>query len=172
MATIEQIIKEAEYYLNNDVTIEQASSNLNISKRTLQLHLKKLEEISPATFRLVQEKKSGNIKEGNIKGGQTGKRKPTWTEEQALQVAMKIINEGMTYKEAEEHFHIPSSTLHDMVTKGVKDFGAATMVYAVAEANRRGMSAEQFVAEHKRTHRVSEDIARELTEEKISKRNK
>lgn len=172
MATTEEILKEAEYYLNNDVTIEQASEDLHISKRTLQLHLKKLEEIAPATFKLVQEKKSGNIKKGTIKGGQTGKRGPTWTEEQALQVAMKIINEGMTYKEAEAYFKIPSSTLHEMVTKGVKDFGTATMVYAVAEANRRGMSADEYIREHKRTHPISEAITREITEEQISKRNK
>ena len=169
MATKEEIIKEAEYYLNNDVTIEQASSDLHISKRTLQLHLKKLEELAPETFKLVQEKKTGNIKAGTIKGGHTGKRGPTWTEEQALEVAMKIINEGMTYREAEAHFKIPSSTLHEMVTKGVKDFDTASMVYAVAEANRRGMSAQDYIEEHKRTHPLSEDISREITEERVSK---
>jgi len=149
MATKEQIIQEAEYYLNNDVTIEQASINLKISKRTLQLHLKKLEEISPETFKLVQEKKSGNIKIGTIKGGQTGKRGPTWTEEQALEIAMKIINEGLTYREAEERFNIPSSTIHDMVTNGGKNFENGTILSAVAEVNRRGISAEQFVEEQR-----------------------
>jgi hypothetical protein len=172
MATKEEIIKEAEYYLNNDVTIEQASTNLHISKRTLQLHLKKLEELAPETFKLVQEKKTGNIKAGTIKGGQTGKRGPTWTEEQALEVAMKIINEGMTYREAEAYFKIPSSTLHEMVTKGVKDFDTASMIYAVAEANRRGMSAQEYMEEHRKLHPISEDIAKEIMEEKIAKSGK
>lgn len=172
MATKEEIIKEAEYYLNNDVTIEQASSDLHISKRTLQLHLKKLEELAPETFKLVQEKKTGNIKAGTIKGGHTGKRGPTWTEEQALEVAMKIINDGLSYREAEAYFKIPSSTLHEMVTKGVKDFDTASMLYAVAEANRRGMSAEQYLKEHRRTHPISEAIAREIQEESIAKKGK
>ena len=172
MATKEEIIKEAEYYLNNDVTIEQASTDLKISKRTLQLHLKKLEEIAPETFKLVQEKKSGNIKLGNIKGGQTGKRGPTWTEEQALEVAMKIINDGLSYREAEAYFKIPSSTLHEMVTKGVKDFDTSTLLYAVAEANRRGMSAAQYLEEHRRTHPISDQISREIKEQEISKRGK
>ena len=139
---------------------------------TLQLHLKKLEELAPETFKLVQEKKTGNIKAGTIKGGQTGKRGPTWTEEQALEVAMKIINDGLSYREAEAYFKIPSSTLHEMVTKGVKDFDTASMLYAVAEANRRGMSAEQYLKEHRRTHPISEAIAREIQEESIAKKGK
>ena len=172
MTTKEEIIKEAEYYINNDVTIEQASSDLHISKRTLQLHLKKLEELAPETFKLVQEKKTGNIKAGTIKGGHTGKRGPTWTEEQALEVATKIINDGLSYREAEAYFKIPSSTLHEMVTKGVKDFDIASMIYVVAEANRRGMSAQEYIEQHRRLHPISEDIAKEIMEEKIAKTGK
>lgn len=148
MATKEEIIKEAEYYLNNDVTIEQASKDLSISKRTLQLHLKKLEEIAPSTFVLVQEKKNGNIKEGNVKGGQTGKRGPTWNPNQALEIAMKILNEGMTYREAAEHYHIPASTINEMLTKAPKYFGEDSMIYVVALANESGMSIDKFVKEH------------------------
>jgi hypothetical protein len=128
--------------------------------------------IDKQTFKLVQEKKTGNIKAGTIKGGQTGKRGPTWTEEQALEVAMKIINEGMTYCEAEACFKIPSSTLHEMVTKGVQDFDTASMLYVVAEANRRGMSAQEYIEEHRRLHPNSEDIAKEIMEAKIAKSGK
>ena len=134
--------------------------------------MKKLEELAPETFKLVQEKKAGNIKLGTIKGGQTGKRGPTWTEEQALEVAMKIINNGLSYREAEAYFKIPSSTLHEMVTKGVKDFDTASLLYTVAEANRRGMSATEYLEEHKRKHPISEEISREIREQEISKRSK
>ena len=41
MASIEQIINEADYYLNNNVNIDQASEALGISRRTFQLHMKK-----------------------------------------------------------------------------------------------------------------------------------
>lgn len=172
MATTEKIINEAEYYLNNDITIDQASKDLHISKKTLQLHLKKLEEIAPTTFKLVQEKKNANIKKGTIRGGQTGKRGPTWTEEQALQIATKIIEDEMTYQQAAEYFQIPSSTIYEIVKKGIKDDNIATKVDAVAEANRRGISTARYVEENRRMHSIVDQISKEIKEQEISKRNK
>jgi len=172
MATEEQIIKEAEYYLNNNVTIQQASHDLNISKRTLQLHIKKLEEISPLTFKLVQEKIKLNIKEGNVKGGSTGKRGPSWTKEQATEIATKIIENEMTYQEAEDFFGIPSSTIHDMVKKGVFDQEKISLLYALSEANRRGVSISEFIEQHKKEHPISESIARDINTESLSRKNK
>ena len=43
MTNNEDIKKEADYYLENDVNITQASKKFGISKRTFQLHMKKLE---------------------------------------------------------------------------------------------------------------------------------
>lgn len=148
MATREDILDEAKYYLENDVTLEQASKDLGIGKRTLQLHLNKLKDLAPETFKLVQDKKIGNIKAGTIKGGETGKRGPTWTEEEAIKVAKIIIDHGMTYKQAEETFNIPSSTIYEMVTKGVKDPEIKTKLYAVAEANRHGMNVDEYINEN------------------------
>ena len=45
MASNEQILNEANYYLGNNVNVDQASQALGISRRTFQLHMKKLEEI-------------------------------------------------------------------------------------------------------------------------------
>ena len=44
MTNNEDIKKEADYYLENDVNITQASKKFGISKRTFQLHMKKLKE--------------------------------------------------------------------------------------------------------------------------------
>lgn len=172
MATDEQLIKEAEYYLNNNVTIEQASIDLNISKRTLQLHLKKLEDIAPATFALVKAKKDANIHKGKIKGGLTGKRGATWTEEDAKRVATLILSQEMTYREAEEKTGIPSSTIHDMVHKGVNPDEGGSLLYALAEANRRGLTLDEFYKQHSLEHVNSDIISKQIQEDNMSSRRK
>ena len=62
MASNEDIIKEAEYYLSHDVTNDEASKALGISKRSFQLHMKKLAEIAPDKYKLVQDKISMQVK--------------------------------------------------------------------------------------------------------------
>ncbi len=46
----EQIIRESDYYLENDVNINEASQELGVSRRTFQLHMKKLLEICPEKY--------------------------------------------------------------------------------------------------------------------------
>ncbi len=46
----EQIIREFDYYLENDVNINEASQELGVSRRTFQLHMKKLLEICPEKY--------------------------------------------------------------------------------------------------------------------------
>ena len=145
MASNEQIINEADYYLNNNVNIDQASEALGISRRTFQLHMKKLEEIHPAKASLVQTKKAGNIKAGNILGGATGKRGPTWSEEKAIEVAATMLEHQMSYNEAASYFGIPKSTLHEMVTKGGQSADKLSLLYILAEANNRGLDMNEFL---------------------------
>jgi len=144
MASNEDILKEAEYYLNNDVTIEQASSDLGISKRTLQLHMKKLESIAPDKFKLVTDKKNNNIQNGRIVGGTLGKRSTSWTSEDAMNIASKMLDSGLTYEQAEKELGIPHLTLHDMMHKGVQDENVTSLLYALAIAHKKGMSLEEF----------------------------
>ena len=91
MANNEDILKEADYYLNNDVTIDQASHDLGISKRTLQLHMKKLASIAPDIFKLVQDKKENSVRQGRVVGGSIGKRNPTWSRDEAIVIAKRMV---------------------------------------------------------------------------------
>lgn len=167
MANNEDMIKEAEYYLQNDVNVDEASKALGISRRTFQLHMKKLESIAPDKFKLVTDKKENNIRQGNIKGGSLGKRGPKWTREEAMASAKEMLGKEMTYKDAERVLGIPKSTLHEMLHSGVDDEQTLSLLYALAEANRRGMSLQEFAQYHGSTHVSSDIVAKEIKEQEI-----
>lgn len=145
MASNEDIIREAEYYLNNDVNIDKASEELGVSRRTFQLHMKKLESIAPDKFKLVQDKKASNARRGSIKGGSLGKRSPKWTKEDATRISKEMVNSDFTYEDAEKQFGIPRSTLHEMMQKGVEDEITKSLLYAIAQAHKKGMSYEELM---------------------------
>ncbi len=168
MANKEDMIKEAEYYLNNDVTIEQASHDLGISKRTFQLHLKKLESSAPDIYKLVKDKKESRIRQGQSKGGSLGKRGPTWTKEQALDLALDMIEKGRTYSEEGMVAGIPKSTLYDMINKGVTDDYTVSLLYALSEANIRGMTLEEYMEAHKKEHAIVEQVSKDIISEHIN----
>lgn len=172
MASDEQIIKEADYYLNNDVTVEEASKHLKISKKTLQLHLKKLESIAPDKFKLVEDKKANNQRQGVVKGGINGKRGASWTEDDAKIIAQQMISKEMTYEEAERQFGIPKSTIYEMVHKGITDEMTSSLLYGLAEANRKGLSVKDFLDAYYKGHPVITEIGKEQIEEKISNQSK
>lgn len=172
MANDEQIVKEAEYYINNDVSVDEASKHLGISRRTFQLHMKRLEEINPVVFNLFVEKKNGNVIRGNIRGGTIGKRKPNWTKEEALDMANQIIAGEMTYDQAEEKTGIPKSTIYEMTHNGVTDDTVLSLLYCLSEANRRGMSLSEFKQQHSETHVASDLIAQDLAEQSLPKKGK
>ena len=144
----DKILEEANYYLNNDVTIKQASSDLGISKRTLQLHFQKLESIDLEKARLVKDKKIANEKQGKIKGGSLGKRGPNWTREQAQQLADAMINNQMTNREAATTFERPKSTIYEMTHKGIEDELIESLLYSLAEANRKGLSMAEVLEKY------------------------
>lgn len=146
MASDEIILEEADYYLNNDVTIEQASADLKISKRTLQLHLKKLESIDPDKFKLVTDKKKNNERQGRIKGGTIGRRGATWSEGQAKNIAAQMIRDQLTYSEAEDKVGIPKSTIYEMVHKGIEDDYTQSLLLALSEANKKGIPLDKYMS--------------------------
>ena len=152
MANNEDILKEAEYYLDNDVTIEQASSDLGISKRTVQLHMKKLESIAPDKFKLVQDKKISNERQGKIKGGTLGKRTPFWSHDEAIVIAQRMVEENLTYEQAEKEFGIPKSTIHEMTHSGLENEKIESLLYALAVANKKGIPLNDFLKERNLEH--------------------
>ena len=170
MASNEDILKEADYYLNNRVTIKQASSDLKISERTLQLHLKKLESIAPDVFILVMDKKKANEKQGRIKGGTLGKRLPSWDMDTAKEVASKIITSELTYREAEEKLGIPKSTIHEMVHK-VNEPVTDSLLYGIAEAHKKGVSVDEYLNE-RFSHIRQDERYSEIIEEENKKTSK
>lgn len=152
MANNEDILKEAEYYLNNDVTIEQASSDLGISKRTLQLHMKKLASIAPDIFKLVQDKKENSVRQGRVVGGSIGKRNPTWSRDEAIVIAKRMVEENLTYEQAEKEFGIPKSTIYEMTHSNLKDEKIESLLYALAIANKKGTTLDEFLKERNLQH--------------------
>ena len=145
----DQIIQEASTYITNDKTIEETAKDLGISKRTLQLHLGKLEIINPTLNKLVLAKKESMQKQGRIKGGQTGKATPSYTKEEAERVAKEIIRFGYTYEEASKRLNIPKSTIYEMVHSKFVSRDLRDMLDAVAIANNKGLTVEALVTKNK-----------------------
>ena len=139
-----QIEKEALEYINNQKTVEETAKDIGISKRTFQLHLKKLLEINPELHQLVLNKQKSNMIAGRVRGGTTGKRGVTYTKEQVIEVAKYIINKQATYKEASIEFDIPTSTLADMMNSSLLPEEYRIKLDLVASANRHKMSTEEF----------------------------
>lgn len=121
----EKILEEANYYLNNDVTMEEAATYFKICKKSFQLHMKKLEQIYPDTFKLVEKKKQKNLTLGAIKGGKNGiptkkdnfSKKHTLTKEESILLAQKMIEADWSFREAETFTNIPKSTISDNLSK-------------------------------------------------------
>lgn len=122
MPSNEEIIAQGNYYLDNDVTMEEAGKHFGISKKTFQLRIGKLLDISPALYKLVQDKKQNNLAIGAIKGGQNGKPNITPRSinpekiEKANLIADVIISGELTVREAESILKIPKSTIYSSLT--------------------------------------------------------
>lgn len=135
MASNEQIINEAKTFINNDLNVSETSTQLRISKRTFQLHMKALEVIDKGLYKLVQEKTERLQVEGRLKGGSKGKRKPIWTKEKALEIADVVISHELTFEEAEKRFGIPKSTIYEMLNSDYIDADRKNQLKNVVLAN-------------------------------------
>ncbi|GEM_PF-4698445 len=149
MTNNEDIKKEADYYLENDVNITQASKKFGISKRTFQLHMKKLEEIDPLKFILVKEKKQGNIKLGTKKGGTIGHKSLSWSELDISEITSYLIENELTYRQAAEELGIPKSTLYELI-KTNKDEKITSLLFALSQANKRNIPVSEVLNENKK----------------------
>lgn len=138
----EQIIAEARAYIDSGQTIDDTAKSLGITKRTLQLHLGKLESIDPELHTLVLERKTSNQNAGRRLGGMIGKRGSTYTEEQAQAMAASIVSQHLTYREAEELYNIPSSTIYEMVHRNHVSQDTRDQLELIAMENQRNSSIE------------------------------
>ena len=139
------IIYEAEEYVNNNLTVSQTAKVLGISKRTLQLHLRRLEQIDNNLYQQVQEKQKLNQQSGRVKGGQTGKSHSHITQEQAEYMASEMIKKNLTYRDAEEEFGIPKSTIYEVLHSDLVNKELRTQLDILAEANNRDMTPEDLL---------------------------
>ena len=89
--------------------------------------MKKLEQIYPDTFKLVEMKKQNNLILGAIKGGKNGvptgrenfSKKHSITKEEAIILADKIINFNWSLRETERFMNIPKSTISDNLSEEI-----------------------------------------------------
>ena len=144
------IIKEAETYLGSNGSIESVAKTLGISKRTLQLHIKKLEQIDKNLYNLVMKKKEENQRQGRIKGGEIGKATSKYTKEDAERIAKKMINLSLSYKQAEEYFKIPKSTIYEILHSDLLSQETRDLLDILTEANIHKITAEELVSRNKK----------------------
>ena len=147
MASNEQILNEANYYLGNNVNVDQASQALGISRRTFQLHMKKLEEIYPMKAAMVRAKKTGNIKDGNIKGGQISKRGVSYTSEEATKAAVEMLEHNESYREVSTILGIPKSTLYEMINSKGLSPDKIESLYVLAKKENPELELTDFLNE-------------------------
>lgn len=140
-----EIVREAQEYISNDLNEKETAEKLGISRRTLQLHLKKLEDIDSVLYNMVLMKKKSNIIAGRSKGGKLGKVVPTYTCEEANKVADEIIENSYTYMEAAEVFDIPKSTIFEMVHSDFIDENKKMKLDVVAIHNNRKKNAKRNI---------------------------
>ena len=142
----EKIKYEAEYILySKNKTLEEISDELNISKRTLQNHINTLlPEIDKKLYEKVRIKIDETSKLRNIKGGQTGKKHSSYTQEEIEYLCnefTKAFNnnnkeEIMSLREFAEKYNIPKPTSSDILTKYVTD-NDLSMIKSLFEFNKR-----------------------------------
>mgnify|MGYP004562265739 CR=1 FL=1 len=171
MASNEDIIKEAEYYLSHDVTNDEASRALGISKRSFQLHMKKLAAIAPDKYKLVQDKKVAISRQGHVKGGSLGKRGSSFAELEIDEIGSYIIENDLTFQKAAEGLGIAKSTLHELVKK-IGDPEKVSLLYALAEAHKRKTTLGEYVEKHNSEHVNSDLVAKEIIESRIAAETK
>lgn len=124
---VERIIRLADYYLENDITMKEVGEAFGISKKTVQNDLKLLAEVDPKKYALVEEKKATNLKNGAVKGGRNGSpsalnfgehRRPYTINDADLEkIADAIIEGDLTLREVEQRYKIPKSTIHDNIPR-------------------------------------------------------
>ena len=141
------IIEHAEFYLTHDYSVAEAAIKLLISKSTLQKDFQKLKEIDPNLYSLVRQKQKNNQSVGRVLGGENGKRKPSYTVEEANKIADVFIANECTLDELSEITGKPHTTLYEMLMSKYIDVDKRTQIEAIFQANRHHMTVDTFLNE-------------------------
>ena len=141
----ERIREEALTYISNNKTVNETAEELGVSRRTLQIHLKQVGVVDPLLYSLVLKKKESNMKTGRIIGGMTGKVTPSYTKEEANEIANEIIENHYTYEEAASVYGIPKSTIYEMVHSDYVDENTKMQLDLVAEHNNKNKNAKRNI---------------------------
>ena len=141
------IIESAEFYLNNNFSVAETAIRLEISKSTLQKRFQKLAELDPELFTLVRQKQKFNQSVGRVLGGENGKRKPSYTADEANRIADVFIANECTLDELSGITGIPHTTLYEMLTSKYIDVDKRTQIEAIFQANRHHMTVDTFLNE-------------------------
>lgn len=144
--------ESAKAYVENNKTVSETAQDLGISKRTLQIHLKKIKEINPELYRLILAKRESQVNQGRIKGGTIGKKTSSHSEKEVLEIARTMIQEEMSYVDAEARFGIPKSTIYELLHKIDLPAEIKYKLDILAEANQRNMTTAEYI-ESKRSRR-------------------
>ena len=140
-----KIIEEAKIYLNSNLTMSETAEKIGISKRTLQLHILKLEDINAVLYRQVLEKKAANQEAGRKAGGLIGKREKIHTKEEVIEFANMMINEQLSYDELASITSIPKSTLWELMHSDYIDDETRNKLDLVARANKGNKSVSEVI---------------------------
>ena len=146
----ERIIVEANYYLNSDKTLKEVAKELQISLRTLQLHIKKLPEINSDLYSLVLNKQKAAQIAGRKIGGQKGKRTVSYSYEKAQEIKNLIISHQLTYQEASLCTGISTSTIYDMVHSAFISEDDKLKLDLIATANKKKITVEEYQERHRK----------------------
>lgn len=103
MDSSKQIIEEAKFYLAGDDDMGTAAKSLGISRRTLCLHFKRLQQINENLYKLVCERNTQN------KAQQ--KHPIKLTEEQLIKEAESFLASDLTIKEMAKTLGVSEKTL-------------------------------------------------------------
>ena len=145
------IIYEAEEYINNNLSVKETAIVLGVSKRTLQLHFKRLEQIDKNLYDKVRAKQEQNQQAGRIKGGQNGKATPNFDPKLPEAIASYMIHYELTYEETSEEYEIPKSTIYEM-THNPKyvDPDLIRRLDLLAMANQHKMTVESYIEKNQK----------------------
>ena len=100
-----KILEEARFYLASDLNMGDAAKALCVSKRTLQLHFKKLQNIDTALFELIVQKNKDN---------QANQEHPQiLTIEQIVQEANEYLSSDLTIEQFAEKLGESSKTIYN-----------------------------------------------------------
>lgn len=116
--TKEKILQVANYILENKATINMVYEKFGYSISTIKKYINdedKLQSIDNELYEKVKEVQKEIEHEGQIKGAKIGKRKPTYTDEEIIEILNEMVKKGLTLEEAYEIYGVSTSTLYERI---------------------------------------------------------